>query len=96
MELKLHVENVDNFLKELLARMRNLGAEIKCNRDSRIMPVNETVPTQEEISALHASMKLLEEADSQDPSVQLELMKKYQKVSPSSFVLSCYSCCLCY
>ncbi len=80
MELKLRVENVDGFLRELLARMRNLGAQIACNRNSGLMPVNETVPTEEEISTLLASMKALEETSVQDERVQMELMNKYKKV----------------
>ena len=72
------MENSEAFVDELVVRMCNLGADIKCNKKNKRMYVNSTIPTESQIAAILRRIKELEQK--QDAESQLELMKGYQKV----------------
>ncbi len=79
MELTLVVDEVENFLDELTMRMRNLGANIGCNKKSKRMYVNASIPTETQIGALLKAISELEQRS--DAGSSIELMKGYQKVN---------------
>lgn len=80
MELKLYLENGNDFVNETLVKMKNLGADVKCNKQGKTKYVNETITTENEMNIILSKITDLEGKAGQDPSVHIELMKAYQKV----------------
>lgn len=60
--------------------MKNLGADIKSNKECARLYVNDPIPTESEMSRILIRITELEAKDHKDPEVYIELMKVYQKV----------------
>jgi len=75
MEIKLIVEDFGYVLDEIITKMRNLGAEVKCNNNAKIkMSVNTQIPTKKQINDL-----VKEISEKEKNGEKIELMKLYQK-----------------
>ena len=46
------MDEPDTVISEIITKMRNLGADVNCNKKNKKMPVNTIIPSERQIAAL--------------------------------------------